>query len=91
MRDLIGMDFLTDYRIFAPPSDLDLSEVKVSAATGDYNKDGVRKAVRKSHIMGDVVKHYLQIARGKLGITFATDVETATDIAAQFKRCGRTG
>lgn len=88
MRDLIDMGFLTDYRIFAPPSDLDLTDVKISTATGDYNKDGVRKAVRKSHIMGDVVKHYLQIAKGKLGITFATDVETATDIAAQFNAAG---
>jgi DNA repair protein RadD len=88
MRDLINMGFLTDYRIFAPPSDLDLGAVKISATTGDYNKDGVRKAVRKSHIMGDVVKHYLQIARGKLGITFATDVETATDIATQFNAAG---
>lgn len=88
MRDLIGLDFLTDYRIFAPPSDLDLTDVSVSKTTGDYNKDGVRKAVRKSHIMGDVVKHYLSIASGKLGITFATDVETATDIAAQFNAAG---
>jgi DNA repair protein RadD len=88
MRALIGMGFLTDYRIFAPPSDLDLSNVNISTATGDYNKDGLRKAVRKSHIMGDVVKHYLQIAGGKLGITFATDVETATDIAAQFNAAG---
>jgi len=88
MRDLINMGFLTDYRIFAPPSDLDLGAVKISATTGDYNKDGLRKAVRKSHIMGDVVKHYLQIARGKLGITFATDVETATNIAAQFNEAG---
>jgi len=88
MRDLINMGFLTEYRIFAPPSDLDLTDVKISTATGDYNKDGVRKAVRKSHIMGDVVKHYLQIAPGKLGITFATDVETATDISAQFNAAG---
>lgn len=88
MRDLINMGFLTDYRIFAPPSDLDLSTVKISATTGDYNKDGVRKAVRKSHIVGDVVKHYKRIAPGKLGITFATDVETATDIVAQFNAAG---
>ena len=88
MRDLINMGFLTDYRIFAPPSDLDLSAVTVSPTTGDYNKDGLRKAVRKSHIIGDVVKHYLQIANGKLGITFATDVETATNISEQFNAAG---
>lgn len=88
MRDLINMGYLTDYRIFAPPSDIDLSGVSVSATTGDYNRDKMVKAVRKSHVVGDVVDHYLRIAKGKLGITFATDVQTATDIAAQFNASG---
>lgn len=88
MRDLINMGYLTDYRIFAPPSDLDLSTVNVSATTGDYNPQKLKTAVRKSHVVGDVVSHYLKIAPGKLGVTFATDVETATDIAAQFNAAG---
>lgn len=86
-RWLIDQGYLTDYRIFAPPSDLDLSNVTTSA-DGDYNKTKLKSAVRKSHVVGDVVKHYLRIAPGKLGITFATDVETATDIAAQFNAAG---
>lgn len=88
MRDLINMGYLTDYRIFAPPSDLDLSAVNVSATTGDFNPQKLKSAVRKSHVVGDVVAHYLRIAPGKLGVTFATDVETATDIAAQFNAAG---
>ena len=88
MRDLIHMGYLTDYRIFAPPSDLDLSNVDISDATGDYNKDQVRKAVHASHIVGDVVAHYLRIAPGKLGITFAVDVESATEIAVAFRAAG---
>lgn len=87
MRDLINMGFLTEYRIFAPPNDLDLTDVNVTA-TGDYNKDKLKKAVQKSHLVGDVVQHYMRIAPGKLGVTFATDVETATEIAAQFNRSG---
>lgn len=88
MRDLINSGSLTEYRIFAPPSDIDLSQVNISKATGDYNKNQVVKAVRKSHIVGDVVTHYQRIASGKLGVTFATDVETATDIAERFKAAG---
>lgn len=88
MRDLISMGYLTDYRVFAPPSDIDLSAVNVSQTTGDYNPQKLKVAVRKSHVIGDVVKHYLKIAPGKLGVTFATDVETATDIAAQFNAAG---
>lgn len=88
MRDIINMGYLTDYRIFAPPSDIDLSQVTVSQATGDFNADQVRKAVHKSHITGDVVSHYLRIAPGKLGVTFAVDVEAATEIAEAFRTQG---
>ena len=82
-RELIRAGYLTDYRIYAPPSDLDMSAVPVSS-NGDWSQPGTKRAVRRSHIIGDVVAHYLRIAPGKLGVTFATDVETATDIAAQF-------
>lgn len=88
MRDIIDMGYLTDYRIFAPPSDLDLSAVALSQATGDYNADQLRKAVHQSHITGDVVEHYLKLAPGKLGVTFAVDVEAATEIAAAFRARG---
>lgn len=88
MREIINMGYLTDYRIFAPPSDLDLSNVSTSAATGDFNADQVRKAVHASHITGDVVAHYLKIAPGKLGVTFAVDVEAATEIAGAFRAAG---
>lgn len=87
MREIIRMKFLTDYRIFAPPSDLDLSSVTISAS-GDYSPEPLRKAVHKSHIVGDVVQHYLKIAPGKLGVTFAVDVESATEIAAAYRAAG---
>ncbi len=88
MRDLISMGYLTDYRVFGPPSDINLSSVNVSPVTGDYNPQKLKTAVKGSHIIGDVVKHYLKIAPGKLGVTFATDVDTATDIAAQINALG---
>jgi DNA repair protein RadD len=87
MRDLIQQGFLTDYRIFAPPSDLDLTGV-TRAADGDYNKKQLKQRVRRSQIIGDVVAHYLRIAPGKLGLTFATDVETATEIANRYRAAG---
>jgi superfamily II DNA or RNA helicase len=88
MRDLIAQGYLTDYRIFAPPSDLDLGQVTVSAATGEYVSQKLKKAVQESHLVGDVVDHYKRIAMGKRGVTFATDVETATEIAVRFREAG---
>lgn len=84
MRELIDMGYLTEYRIFAPPSDIDLSGVPVSAG-GDFSQPKLASAVHKSHIVGDVVQHYLRIAPGKLGVTFAVDVEAAGEIARAFK------
>ena len=88
MRQLIDLGYLTDYRIFMPPTDLDVSQVAISAATGDYNPVQLKKQIRKSHIMGDVVGHYLKHTPGKLGVTFATDVETAQEIANNFNQAG---
>lgn len=88
MRELINQGYLSDYRIFMPPTDLDVSQVTISKATGDFNPYQLKRQVRKSRIMGDVIEHYLKHANGKLGITFATDVESATDIAHNFNKEG---
>ena len=87
MRDLINMGYLTDYRIFCPPSDLDLSKVPTSAG-GDFSPEPLRKAVHGSHIVGDVVAHYKRLAMGKLGVTFAVDVDGATELASAYRAAG---
>jgi superfamily II DNA or RNA helicase len=87
MRELIDRGFLTDYRVFCPPNDIDLTDVNI-ARDGDFNQPRLARAVRESHLVGDIVDHYIKIAPGKLGVTFATDVETATDIAAQYNAKG---
>jgi superfamily II DNA or RNA helicase len=87
MRDLIGQNYLTDYRIFAPKSDLDLSQV-ATGGSGEFVATQLRAAVHQSHITGDVVAHYLRLAPGKLGVTFAVDIEAATEIAQAFRSRG---
>lgn len=87
MRWLIEQRYLTEYRIFAPPSDLDLSGVTLSAG-GDFSPPKLREATHKSHIVGDIVKHYQRIAPGKLGVTFAVDVDHAKEICAGYRAAG---
>lgn len=88
MRDLIRRGFLTEYRVIAQKtSDLDLTQVPTSAS-GDYSPPKLRAAVHKSHIVGDVVAHYLKYATGKLGVTFAVDVESAGELAAAYRAAG---
>jgi len=85
MRELINAGYLTDYRIFGPYSNVDLTGVTVGRS-GDYSKPKLTAAVRRSPIVGDVVKSYLKFAPGKIGVTFVPDVQTAKDMAASF--CG---
>ena len=87
MRWLIDNGFLTEYRIFCPASDVDTSDVPLTAS-GDFSPPKLREAVHKSHIVGDIVQHYQQIAPGKLGITFAVDIEHAIEITNAFRAAG---
>jgi len=87
MRDLIQQGFLTRYRIFVPPSDLRLVDVPV-AAGGDYQNEALRKVVHAAKITGNVVNHYLRLARGKRGITFTVDVESAIEMAEAYRQAG---
>lgn len=87
MRDLINQGFLTDFRVFAPPCDIDLAAVPLGA-DGDFSQPKLRVAVGKSRIVGDIVLNYLKFAPGKLGLTFAVSVESATEIAAEFRKRG---
>jgi DNA repair protein RadD len=88
LRELINDGWLCDYRIFCPETKIDLTKVDVSNATGDFNAVQLRTAVHESQIVGDVVEHYLRLVPGKSAVCFAVDVESATDIAANFNRHG---
>lgn len=88
MRWLIDNGYLTDYKIYVPPNDVDLSNATISSTTGDYTKPSVKKALRKSHIVGDIVQHYLHIAPGKLGVTFCSDVEMSNTVAEAYRQAG---
>lgn len=89
MRQLINDGYLTDYKVFCvPPSDLELDGVPLGAS-GDFSPERLREAVHKSKkIVGDVVDTYIKYARGKLGVTFAVDIEAAREITEAFNRAG---
>jgi superfamily II DNA or RNA helicase len=88
MRDQINAGYLTPYKVYCPPSDIDLSKVTVGAS-GDFSQPQVRTAVHASKsIVGNIVEHYLKLAANKLGVTFAVDVEAAIEIAEAFRVAG---
>lgn len=87
-RELIRRGFISDYRIIAPQSDIDLSAVSISAS-GDFSPKPLADAVHKSKtIVGDTVQSYLKFTPGKLGMVFCVDVEAATETALAFRNAG---
>lgn len=88
MRELIQRGYLTDYEVYCPESDIDLSAVGHSGS-GDFSPEALRKAVHGSRtIVGDVVSSYLRLAPGKRGVTFCVDIEAAQEVCAEFRRRG---
>lgn len=88
MRWLIDEGYLCDYDVVCPPSDMKVEGAP--GASGEYSNAQLRSAARKSHITGDVPKHYQKFASGLSGITFSTDIETAVATVAAYRAVGVT-
>lgn len=86
-RYLIDRGFLADYEIVCPKSDINLDGVETSK-NGDWSNQALRRAAKKSKIVGDVVSNYMVYAFGRKAIVFATDVETADEMANNFNVVG---
>ena len=85
--ELIERGYLTKFRYIAPQSDLNVQDIPLTAS-GDINTREMRKRIKKSHIVGDVVAHYKEHAAGLKTIVFANDVETAEEMAIAFRTAG---
>lgn len=84
LRDLIEQGHATPYRIFSPPPRNFDREHIPTGRDGDFTRLGLRKETRGSSIIGDVVANYRKHAYGRIGVVFAPDIETASEIVAQF-------
>ena len=84
---LIANGYLSKYQIFAPKTDIDLSQVPTTQ-TGDFSPAKLRTAVHKSTITGSAIKHYLKLCPGKLAVAFSVDIESAIQVANEFKAEG---
>lgn len=88
MRWLIDNGHLSQYKIYCPPTDLRLDNVETSKTTGDYKEKELKAEIGRSHIVGDIVSHYLKICPGKRGITFTVGVDTAEEVAEEYRKRG---
>lgn len=88
MRWAIDNGYLTPYRIVLPETDLAKIDIGDVSAGGDWSSQKLRDASVKSRIVGNVVEEYRKRAAGMLTVVFATDVDTAEEMAANFRAAG---
>lgn len=86
-RQLIDEGFICDYRIVAPPSSIDRSQIRVGQK-GEFTQKGLTDARRISTITGDCVASYLKYTPGQQAVVFAVDVAHATELADAYKAFG---
>lgn len=86
-RWLMDQGYLSRYRVACVDSHIEQYLTAV-AASGDYSPAALKRASQETKIVGDVVQSYLQFAPGKLGVTFASDVDTAVDMARSYRDAG---
>lgn len=89
MRELITRGYLTDYQILCPPNAVRLTSDDVGDS-GEFKPSSVKRELAKAKITGNVVEHYIKYARGKLGVTFASDIDNAGELAQAYRAAGVT-
>jgi DNA or RNA helicases of superfamily II len=86
VAELIREGFLSDYSIYAPQEEIDLSGVKVMA--GDYEKKSLAERVDRPKVTGNAVREYSRICPGVPTVVFCVSIEHCQHVAAEFQAAG---
>ena len=87
MHDLIHIGRLAPYKVYTPPSILDVSGINVTPG-GDLNQKQLAVATDRKEITGDAVKHYRKLAHNKQTIIFTVNIAHSDHVAEQFRNAG---
>lgn len=80
--DLIRDSWLAKYRYIAPPTGIDLTDVKM--VRGDFDIRAVDELVDRPQIIGDAVSTYRQYADGRQAIIYCASIDHSTHTAQAF-------
>jgi len=86
VSDLIEKGYLSRFRIYAPPHNIDFSDVK--KVMGDYEKGKIIAKVEKSKIVGSAVEHYKKHIMGERAIAFCVSIQASLRTAETFNKSG---
>jgi len=85
--ELIALGYLVDCEIFAPTT-IDRSLLPIS--NGDYEEEAAAKVIDKPKLVGDIIKHWKELANGESTICFAQNIVHSKHICAEFLANGIT-
>jgi len=83
---LISQGRLSDYDLYSTGGQLDLSGVKNSG--GDYNREQLAVAMDSKGIVGDVVSHWIKLAKGMRTVCYCVNVKHSKHTAQHFNDAG---
>ena len=76
---------LSRYRLYAPSAP-DMSGVHSRA--GEFVQEETEAAMKKSVIVGDIIRHHQRLAHGRKSILFAPSIKMSKEYAAAFMAAG---
>ena len=79
---LIKNNYLAPYDYYAP-SIADLTGIKIQH--GEYETKSAQKALMKTAVFGNVIRHYRQLADGKQAICYCVSIKHSMAMAEEFR------
>lgn len=86
VRRLIEAGHLVRYRLYAPPTGVDLSGL--SKRAGDYKAEQVEERMTEQRVLYSAVQNYQKYADGRRAIAFCTTVKHAELVCDAFNGAG---
>lgn len=86
VNELIKRGRLSDYVMFAPADQLDVSGIH--SRMGDFVKSEIDALVDKPKITGNAIDHYRKHLNGAPTLVFCNSISHATHVAEEFKAAG---
>lgn len=86
VKELIDGGYLSQFQLFAPPTEIDLSGVKTQM--GDYSIKQLEGIMDKATITGNAVTHYKKYLDGLPTVVFCTTLKHAIHVMEQFIQSG---
>ena len=84
--ELISLGYVSDYDLYAPKLNIDLSTVAMSGS--DFNNEQLGETMCDRKIYGDIIKYYRQLADGKQSLAYCVNIKHSKSICDLFNDNG---